>query len=52
MKDVIEEIKNKILKGKMDRAYDIIKSILFQNRTKSNVVINKRDELLIDANNK
>lgn len=35
MKDVAEEIEDKIRKGKMIRTYDIAEPILFQNRTKS-----------------
>lgn len=48
-KDVAEDIEDKILKGKMDSAYNIVKFILFQNRIKSSVVKIKRGELLIDT---
>jgi phage anti-repressor protein len=33
----------------MNRAYDIVKSTSFQNRTKSSIIKNKRGELLIDT---
>lgn len=43
------DIKKMICKGKMSRAYDRIKSILFQHKTKSSIVKNKVSELLIDT---
>lgn len=41
MKDIAEQIENMIHKGKTDRAYDLIKSILFKNKTKSSIIRNK-----------
>lgn len=38
MKDIAKEIEDKISKGKMDKPYFIVKSISFQNRTKSSIV--------------
>lgn len=49
MKEISKEIEDKISKGKMDIAYDIVKLTSFQNRTKSSIVKNKKGELLIDT---
>lgn len=49
MKVISKEIEDKISKGKMDRAYDIVKLTSFQNITKSSIVKNKKGELLIDT---
>lgn len=47
MKGVAEEIEYKIRKSKIDRAHDMVKLILFQNRTTNSVINYKIGELLI-----
>lgn len=48
MKDTAEQIEYMINKGQTDRAYDLVKSILFKNRTKSSIIRNRDGKLLTD----
>jgi len=48
MKDIAEQIEYKIHKGQTDRAYDLVKSILFKNKTKISIIRNKDGKLLIN----
>jgi len=48
MEDIAEQIEYKINKGQTDRANDLVKSILFKNRTKSSIIRNMNGKLLTD----
>lgn len=49
MQDIAKQIEDKIHKGQVDIAYDLIKLILFQKKTKGGIIRNKEGELLINV---